>query len=135
MKRALWFAVALAAVVLVASGASAQTTPIGIVQVDFKFMAAGKAMPPGSYRFEAATSGSSIMIRSADGTSVNLPVITRLGRHDTDQNVEVVFDIIKGERLLSEVWPPAGVDGYCVATSSAEHTHHVLGGSKASPKP
>ena len=132
MKHALRFAIAIVAVLLVASGASAQTTPIGTVQIDFKFMAAGKAMLPGSYRFEAATSGTSIMLRSADGASMNLPVITRLGRHDTDSNVEVIFDVIKGERLLSEVWPPTGGDGYCVATNTAEHTHHVLGGSKPS---
>ena len=130
MKHAVRFAIAVVAVVLVASGASAQTLPIGSVQIDFKFMAAGKAMPAGNYRFEA--SGNSVTLRSGTGDSASLPVITRLGRHDNDMTIEVVFDVLKGERMLSEVWPPAGSDGYCLATNTAQHTHYVIGGSKPS---
>jgi hypothetical protein len=136
MKHAARFAIAVVAVVLVAVGVSAQTTvPIGNVKIDFEFMAAGKAMPAGSYFFEASTSGTSVMLRTTAGAAAVLPVVTRLGRHDTDQNVELVFDKVKGELLLSEIWPAAGRDGYCLLGTTAEHTHHVVGGSKASPKP
>jgi hypothetical protein len=75
-----------------------------------------------------------VTLRTAAGAAAVLPVVTRLGRHDTDQNIELVFDKVKGERLLSEIWPAGGKDGYCVLATSAEHTHYVMGGSKASPK-
>ena len=131
MKHALRFAIAMMAVILVASGASAQKgEQIAKVQIDFEFMAAGKAMPAGAYLFEA--SGPSVIIRPAAGSgpSSTLPIATRLGRPEGPATNTLVFDMVKGERLLSEIWPAGAKDGYCVLATSAEHTHQIVGGSK-----
>jgi hypothetical protein len=133
MKHAVRIAIAVVAVVLVASGARAQTIPIGKFTIDFAFTAGGKAMPAGAYSFEA-DGGATLTIRSGAATAV-MQVVTRLGRHDTDKEVELVFDRVKDQVMLSEVWPAAGSDGYLVLANTAAHTHVVLGGSKPSPKP
>jgi hypothetical protein len=131
MKNALRFAIATAAVVLVAGGASAQKgEQIAKVQIDFEFMAAAKTMPAGTYLFEA--SGPSVIIRPAagSGASTTLPIATRLGRPEAGATNSLVFDMVKGERLLSEIWPAGAKDGYCVLATSGEHTHQIVGWSK-----
>jgi len=134
MKHAVRIAIAFVAVVLVASGARAQTAvPIGSFNVAFAFTADGKPMPAGAYRFET-DGGNSVTIRSGAAAAV-LMVVTRLGRHDTDRDLELVFDKIKDQLMLSEIWPSAGGDGYLVLANTAEHTHVVLGGSRPSAKP
>jgi hypothetical protein len=134
MKHAVRIAIAVVAVVLVASGARAQTRQIGTFNIDFAFTAAGKAMPAGAYRFEASDVGTSVTITSG-AASANLVVVTRLGRHDNDKDIELVFDKVKDQVMLSEIWPAAGSDGYLVLANTAAHTHVVMGGSKPSPKP
>lgn len=99
------------------------------VKIDFGFVAGGKDMPAGSYDLELQEGGR-LSIRSADGKVTGLmQVITRLGRHDTDTETELVFDKVKGESYLSELWLPHS-DGYLLLTTPADHEHLVIGASK-----
>lgn len=136
MKHAVRFALVVLAIVFVGSGAIAQpANTVGNVQIDFKFVAAGKAMPAGNYTIQVMANNA-VTLRSAAGDSATLPVITRLGRHDNDATIELVFDRIQkdGELLLSEVWPPAPADGYLMLATHDLHTHYIVGGSRPSPK-
>jgi hypothetical protein len=86
-------------------------------------------MEAGTYEIEA--SREKILLRSTSGKTaqVMMPVITRLGRHDADQEPELVFDKVGGQLLLSEYWFPE-MDGYLVLNTPTDHEHRVLGGSR-----
>jgi hypothetical protein len=130
MKQRLYFVIAAVAVAIAVGGglAYAQTAS---VDIGFKFMAGGKAMPAGKYTIEKTPNGP-LALKSQAPTvaSVFLPEITRLGRHDNDAEPELVFDNIKGELQLSEVWFP-GEDGYLLLGTKERHDHRVVGGPKS----
>jgi len=96
------------------------------VNIDFPFVAGGKTLPAGKYTVEMPTTDS-ISFFGPGGKSVMI-VLTRLGRHDTDTDLEVVFDKVGGKMLLSEVWFP-NQDGYLLLATKEAHEHAVLGGS------
>lgn len=112
-----------------ATGATAQDTVRARVNIDFPFVAGGKDMPVGNYEF--SVSGGRAVVRATNGESrtVTMTVITRLGRHDTDTEAELVFDKADGKSILSELWFP-GSDGYLIVHGSPDHEHKVVGGSK-----
>jgi hypothetical protein len=114
-----------AAFVISATPAHAQTR--ATVKIDFAFVAGNQAFEAGAYEIEST--GNQLILRSNAGkTSVVMPVITRLGRHDNDADAELVFDKVGGKLLLSEFWYP-GADGCLVLATAVEHEHRVLGGS------
>jgi hypothetical protein len=117
------FAVAF---VLTAPPVQAQTT--ARLKIDFQFVAGGKTLEPGTYEIEAT--GGRVILRSTSSKAepISLLVITRLGRHDADPDVEVVFDKIGDKSVLSELWLPK-TDGYLVLSTKEPHEHRVLGGS------
>jgi hypothetical protein len=98
------------------------------VSIDFAFVAGTQAMEPGAYEIEATRN--SVIVRSVTGkTSVIMPVLTQLGRHDNDAEAELIFDKVAGKVLLSEFWYP-GADGYLLVATPVDHEHRVLGGSR-----
>lgn len=118
-------AAALVAAFVVGGGlAHAQ---IANVNIDFAFTAAGKPMPAGKYQVEVTKAGPVVL--SGTGVRVSLRVITRLGRHDEDNEPELVFDKFGGVLHLSEVWLP-GQDGYLLLGTTEMHDHTILGGPK-----
>jgi hypothetical protein len=123
MKRLLWLVTVL--VLFAASGALvyAQSAEVNI---DFPFTVAGKALPAGKYTVEMPDANS-IAVRGAAGAGV-MVVLTQLGRHDKDKDLELVFDKVGDAYLLSEVWFP-DQDGYLLLSTKEAHSHAVLGGS------
>jgi hypothetical protein len=121
-------AVALGVVLLVGLAAPATAQVQGKAKIEFAFVAGATAFPAGAYEFEAG--GGKVILRSNDpkGASAVLMVLTRLGRHDTDQGTELVFDKVSDKMVLSEIWID-GQDGYLVLNTPAEHGHRVVGGS------
>jgi hypothetical protein len=122
-------AAAAFAFVLVGLAATASAQSMGKATIDFPFVAGKTECPAGTYNFDA--SGGKVVLKQEGqkGATVVLLVITRLGRHDTDNATELVFDKVDGKRLLSEVWLGNG-DGYLVASGAGDHEHTVVGGSK-----
>jgi len=117
--------------VLVGFAATASAQSLGKANIDFPFVAGKTQCASGSYAIEAG--GGKVVLRSQDpkGGTIAMLVITRLGRHDTDNATELVFDKVGGKFTLSEVWLGTG-DGYLVASTPGDHEHRVLGGSKPS---
>jgi hypothetical protein len=98
------------------------------VNIDFGFVAAGKEMPAGVYDFQVVSGR--VDVRSQNGqVSFMMPVLTRLGRHDTDKDPELIFDKVGDKLHLSEVWLPSQ-DGFLVLNTPVDHEHRVLGGSR-----
>jgi hypothetical protein len=130
MRQTLRLLLATVVAAAVVGGAIAQAQDRAVVDIGFKFMAAGKAMPAGKYSVEVS-SGPGGRVTLTGPENVMLPVITQLGRHDNDKDPELVFDKINGQLLLSEVWL-AGKDGLLLLATKESHEHHVLGGSHPS---
>jgi hypothetical protein len=109
--------------------AIAQAAPV-TVNIGFAFTAGGKSMPAGKYQIDIkATDGPVVLRGDANGSEVILSVMTRLGRHDNDQEPELVFDRLGSTLHLSEIWIP-GADGYLVLGTKENHDHVILGGPR-----
>jgi len=122
MKRRL--VLFLAALLVVGYGlAYAQT---GTVKIDFPFMANGKTLQPGTYTVTMPNDNA--IAFDGPGGKAMMVVLTMLGRHDQDTDLEVVFDVVNGKYLLSEVWFPER-DGYLLLSTKQAHKHAVVGGS------
>jgi hypothetical protein len=118
-------AVLLTSIVALGTPASAQS--LAQAKIDFSFVAAGKEFSAGTY--DLRVSADKVELREhLGGAMVLMPVITRLGRHDTDNGVELIFDKVDGRLCLSEVWVGTS-DGYLVLNTPGDHQHRVLGGS------
>ena len=119
------FMLMVTAVLLLAgcAGAQAQTATVDIKSA---FFVGGRTMPPGTYRIEQTGFGEVVLQGGAtDSASVVMPVITVLGRRDSDKVAELVFDKINGGLSLSEIWLP-GRDGLLVLATKEAHEHQVL---------
>jgi hypothetical protein len=116
--------VLLAAAVVMSWGlAYAQT---GTAKIDFPFMVGNKAYQPGTYSF-SMVNDNAVAMEGPGGRSI-MVVLTQIGRHDLDMDLEVVFDVVNGKYLLSEVWFPEH-DGYLLLATKQAHKHAVVGGS------
>ena len=122
MKR-LWL---VAVMVLFAAGGALVYAQSLTVNIDFPFQAGHKTLPAGTDTVEKPDDNS-IAIRGASGAAV-LVILTQLGRHDVDKDLELVFDKVGDQNLLSEVWFP-GQDGYLLLSTKQAHAHAVVGGS------
>jgi hypothetical protein len=119
----------LACVALLGTAAIGQAAPIN-VNIGFAFTAGGKSMPAGKYQIDITGVDGPITLRGeAKDSAVILSVMTRLGRHDNDQEPELVFDRLGTTLLLSEIWP-TGEDGYLLIGTKEKHDHVVLGGPR-----
>lgn len=114
-------------VAIVGVGAASAQTPVA--EIPFKFFAGSKAMPAGTYEIQASQAGPIRMTGVGINEMVTLPVITYLGRHDADAEIELIFDKIDGQMYLSEVWFP-GKDGLLLLGTKERHDHQVLRGPK-----
>jgi hypothetical protein len=121
--------VTLAAFLLLA-GTAAPQSPVQPVraEIPFAFHAAGKTMPAGVYQIIKQVVPA-VVLNGPGGTTITLPVLTYLGRHDTDTEPELVFDKLEGNMHLSEVWLP-GQDGLLLLGTKERHDHAVLKGGK-----
>jgi len=122
-------AVAALACAALLGTAIAQAAPINI-NIGFAFTAGGKSMPAGKYQIDIkGIDGPIVLQGEAKDSSVILSVMTKLGRHDNDQEPELVFDRLGTTLLLSEIWP-SGEDGYLLIGTKEKHDHVVLGGPR-----
>jgi hypothetical protein len=126
--RRLWTRACLTCVVALIIGAGVASAQRSVAEIPFKFFAGGKAMPAGNYQIEKSAAGPVIVTGTSAGM-VTMPVLTYLGRHDTDAEIELVFDKIDGQMHLSEVWFP-GQDGVLLLGTKERHDHQVLKGAK-----
>lgn len=115
--------VLLAALVAMSFGlAYAQT---GTVKIDFPFMANGKTLQPGTYT--VTMPNENVVAFEGSGGKALMVVLTMLARRTESSDLEVVFDVVNGKYLLSEVWYPEH-DGYLLLSTKQAHKHAVVGG-------
>lgn len=130
MSRVLRVAVAVALALAVTIGVAVAQAPPVRVTIGFPFLAGGKSMPAGTYQIDVKGWDGPIVLRGdAKNSEAILSVMTRLGRHDNDRELELVFDKLGTLVHLSEVWIP-GEDGYMLLGSKERHDHVVLGGPR-----
>ncbi len=103
--------------------------PVIKANIPFDFVAAGIALPPGTYDFSTNDDGTALEVRnSATGKAIMVPVITRLaGESGAADNV--TFDDVQGKKFLEVVWPTQG-DGYLLHTTQGKHTHQTVKAAK-----
>jgi hypothetical protein len=131
MKKASLIAAAVL-VVLALTGSTAFTQSSALrsanVKVDFPFVVNGGNLQAGAYLFQIDNDQVLVRSQTGPGQGATIGVLTRLGRHDRDAELELVFDKVGGKYLLSEIWFP-GEDGYLLLSTKEQHDHRVLGGS------
>src|SRR5512139_1407071 len=133
MTRRIFFAIAAAALVLVAGSrpARAQSLSLSDFKIPFDFVANGKAFTAGQYSLGANLAGEILTLQplGLKGTSAFLPVEARLGERKQLSEPELIFDKVNGKLYLSELFVP-GEDGYLVLSTTVKHTHEAVKGSK-----
>ena len=123
MKRFSTGALTIAALLLTAGTAMSQSPSIK-ADIPFTFYAGAKSMPAGKYEIIRQPAGP-ISLNGPGGDTTLLPVLTYLGRHDSDTEPELIFDKLQGQMHLSEVWLP-GQDGFLLLGTKERHDHEVL---------
>jgi hypothetical protein len=107
------------------SGTSIQSQ---VLKVTFPFQVGDmgkKTLPAGEYDIEQPTR-ELLVLRSAKGAVVQLPVLMRLAQPSPPlSEPKVVFDRLGGQYYISEVWIP-GWDGFLVGGLREEHTHYAV---------
>lgn len=96
-------------------------------KIDFPFSVGGKVLPAGQYEFRADDLASVFRIQGAGKTGDVVNIITRLTTElrGEPKVASLVFDVVGGKDILSEIWIP-GVDGYLVQMTKGAHPHKVV---------
>ncbi len=97
--------------------------------IPFPFIARGKTLPAGEYRFipDASTDAMRVEGVAKGAVSVLAPIETRLAAaiHTSKQDAHIVFDDVGGVYTLSEVWAP-NEDGWLLSTTKGKHQHRTI---------
>ena len=104
MNRRRFSTLALAFALILTGAAWAQAQAPSVT-VDFKFIAAGKSMNPGTYTIDIAPSGPVILTAAEGGAAVDLPDTRQLNDRKFDRP-ELMFDVVGSARFLAQVKLP-----------------------------
>ena len=128
MKRRVFLTAVALVVAFVVGGGMAYAQSVS-AEIGFPFVAGGKEMAAGKYTVRLTEERERMLVlMGPGGLQVIMPIITTLGRHDQDPDMEFVFDKVDGKTMLSEVWLPRK-DGFLLLASKGPHEHTVVGGS------
>ncbi len=97
------------------------------VTIGFPFVANGKDLPAGLYEF-ARDERAGVFRVAGEGKNKTLaPILTRVTGeiHTTPEDAHLVFDMVGGTAVLSEIWIP-GDDGYVMLVTKEKHGHKVI---------
>ena len=104
MNRRRFRALVVAAVLMLAGSAWAQAQAPG-VDIDFKFIAAGKTLNAGTYTVDVAPNGNVVLTAADGGASVEIPDTRKLNDRNFDRP-ELMFDVVGSARFLAQVKLP-----------------------------
>jgi hypothetical protein len=126
VKAKIVVTVALFTLLAVMSGYGQQRSIIA--KIDFSFTVNGKVLPAGQYEFARDALGDVFRVQGEGKDFVAAPIWTRLAgeMHTTPQDAHLVFDVVDGTYLLSEIWFPSGEDGYLMLVTKGKHEHKVI---------
>jgi hypothetical protein len=96
-------------------------------KIDFAFSVEGKVLPAGPYEFVRDTDATVFRIKGEGNNAALATIQTRLAgeMHKTPQDAHLVFDVIGGKYMLSEIWI-TGEDGYVLQVTKEKHEHKIL---------
>lgn len=124
--RKFFLAATLSALSLLPS-ANAQRARVLDVTVNHEFAVGRNVLPAGAYRFAVEQRGALALLQiTGSKGGANLSVIDRLrGPDAVFREGSLVFDVVNGSRVLSEVWIP-GEGGLVVSSVPGAHQHQVV---------
>ena len=139
MKRLVVWAVAVAALALVAGAAEAFAQ--GTFKVPFPFQAGGQKLPSGQYWVAQKDEGKITLRQEATGKEFQVPFTKRLAQPNPPHaDPQLVFDVVGNfapsyteyvtDYVVAEVWLP-GADGFLVHTLKGAHKTQIIKGQKA----
>ncbi|MBZ5671290.1 MAG: hypothetical protein LAO04_16355 [Acidobacteriia bacterium] len=129
MKTRVAVALSVVSILAVALAYGQSRSPLGQLDIPFKFMVGKTEMPAGKYEFVSQEQRTQLLLRNLDtGKSRFVFVIERLAETSplVKHKARVVFDTVGDQKFLSEVWPPDDADGYLVGITKGEEKHEVL---------
>lgn len=96
-------------------------------KIGFSFTVEGKILPPGPYEFRRDAEAKVFRVQGEGTNGALANILTRLAgdMHTTPQDSHLVFDVVDGIYMLSEIWYP-GEDGYLVLATKGKHEHKVV---------
>ena len=86
------------------AGASWAHAQAPAVNIDFRFVAAGKTLNAGTYSVDISPSGN-VVLTTEGGAAVEFPDTRKLNDRNVDR-VELMFDVVGSARFLSQVKLP-----------------------------
>jgi hypothetical protein len=127
MNRRRFRALVVAAVLMLAGSAWAQAQAPG-VDIDFKFIAAGKTLNAGTYTVDVAPNGNVVLTAAEGGASVEVPDTRKLNDRNFDRP-ELMFDVVGSARFLAQVKLP-GKGHFVVGRQEGAQEQETVKGPK-----
>jgi hypothetical protein len=98
------------------------------VNVEFRFVAAGKTMNAGTYAVDIAPSGNVVLTAEQGGAAIEIPETKKLHER-TIKRAELVFDVVGSARFLAEVRLP-GKGAFVVGRHADAQEQETVSGPK-----
>ena len=127
MNRRRFRALVVAAVLMLAGSAWAQAQAPG-VDIDFKFIAAGKTLNAGTYTVDVAPNGNVVLTAAEGGAPVEIPDTRKLNDRNFDRP-ELMFDVVGSARFLAQVKLP-GKGHFVVGRQEGAQEQETVKGPK-----
>ena len=127
MNRRRFRALVVAAVLMLAGSAWAQAQAPG-VNIDFKFIAAGKTLNAGTYTVDVAPNGNVVLTAAEGGASVEIADTRKLNDRNFDRP-ELMFDVVGSARFLAQVKLP-GKGHFVVGRQEGAQEQETVKGPK-----
>ena len=127
MNRRRFRALVVAAVLMLAGSAWAQAQAPG-VDIDFKFIAAGKTLNAGTYTVDVAPNGNVVLTAAEGGASVEIADTRKLNDRNFDRP-ELMFDVVGSARFLAQVKLP-GKGHFVVGRQEGAQEQETVKGPK-----
>ena len=110
------------------AGASWAHAQAPTVNIDFRFVAAGKTLNAGTYSVDISPSGHVVLTAADGGTAVELPETKKLNDRTVDRP-ELMFDVVGSARFLSQVKLP-GKGHFVVGRQEGAEGQETVKGAK-----
>ena len=127
MNRRRFRALVVAAVLMLAGSAWAQAQAPG-VNIDYKFIAAGKTLNAGTYTVDVAPNGNVVLTAAEGGASVEIADTRKLNDRNFDRP-ELMFDVVGSARFLAQVKLP-GKGHFVVGRQEGAQEQETVKGPK-----
>ena len=125
-RRGIRTLVIVAAFIL--AGASWARAQAPAVNIDFRFIAAGKTLNAGAYSVDVSPSGN-VVLTAEGGAAVECPDTKKLNDRNVDRP-ELMFDVVGSARFLSQVKLP-GKGHFVVGRQESAQEQQTVKGPKA----